>query len=148
FIIFSRTMFAMGRSGALPAALARVHPKFGTPYIALVVALVVLALALALPTDLTTLFLALSIPSMLQMTSTCLCAMIVATRHPEIYEAARFKLGKLFTVCWAGLGIVAAITLLVLGWGADWKPYLALGVWAALGLIYYAGRSFFARGAK
>ena len=36
-MVFSRYLFAMGRSGVLPSVLGRVHPRFGTPYVALIV---------------------------------------------------------------------------------------------------------------
>ena len=44
----SRAMFALARSGQLPGALARIHPKYGTPYVAIAVigALSVIAPAL------------------------------------------------------------------------------------------------------
>ena len=34
FIVFSRSLFAMGRAGVLPEAFARVHPRWGTPHVA------------------------------------------------------------------------------------------------------------------
>jgi APA family basic amino acid/polyamine antiporter len=43
-----RALFAFGRDGVLPASLARVHPRFHTPYVAIVIyAAVVAALAIS-----------------------------------------------------------------------------------------------------
>jgi len=38
-----RALFALGRDGTLPAILARVHPRFHTPYVALIVHAVIVA---------------------------------------------------------------------------------------------------------
>ncbi len=43
---YSRQMFALARAGYLPAALAKIHPKFQTPHIALVVGGVIGIIAL------------------------------------------------------------------------------------------------------
>jgi APA family basic amino acid/polyamine antiporter len=37
--------------------------------------------------------------------------------------------------CWAGAAL--ALVLVALGWGADWRPYGALGAWSAIGAGYY-----------
>src|SRR5690606_24002308 len=35
FAMFSRSLFAMGEAGVLPAALGRIHPRWRTPHVAL-----------------------------------------------------------------------------------------------------------------
>ncbi len=39
---------------------------------------------------------------------------------------------------WAYTGAIAALIVAVLGFQADWMPYAALGVWALIGIAYYA----------
>jgi APA family basic amino acid/polyamine antiporter len=137
FIIFSRNLFAMGRAGALPSALARIHPKFATPYVALTVAFGACILGLLLPTDLTGLFLAVNIPTLLKYAATCISATRVVARHRDVYEAARFKLGPNATRGWAYVGALAALAIIVLGFETNWKPYAALGLWLIVGVGYY-----------
>jgi amino acid transporter len=36
-LVLSRAVFAMGRDGLLPRALAQVHPKYGSPWVAIMV---------------------------------------------------------------------------------------------------------------
>jgi len=141
FIIYSRNLFAMGRSGALPAALAKIHPRFGTPHIALITALASCCVALLLPMSVTALFLAVNIPTLFKYAATCLSAARVASRHPEIYRQAHFKLGRRSTQLWAYIGAASAVAVIGLGFAADWHPYAALGAWILVGLIYYAARA-------
>ncbi|MNK23333.1 putative amino acid permease YhdG [compost metagenome] len=136
-LIFSRYLFAMGRAGALPAILSRVHPRFGTPHVALATAFGFCMLGLLLPMNLTSLFLAVNIPSMIQSIAICLAAAVIAKKHPEIYAQARFKLGKRATVASAWVGVASALFVVALGFTTDWKPYAALGVWGLVGLVFY-----------
>ena len=138
FLIFSRNLFAMARAGALPAPLARVHTRFGTPHIALSVTFGACVLGLLLPMNLTSLFLAVNIPTLLKYASTCIAATRVIQHHPEIYAAASFKLQPRAMLVWAWAGALAALIVVVLGLQADWGPYAALAVWTVLGVIYYA----------
>lgn len=142
YLGFSRSLFAMARKGMLPSALAQVHGKHGTPHFALLTILIAAALGLLAPMNLTSLFLAVNIPTLLKYAATCIAATVVVRKHPEIYESARFKLSPKATVGWAYAGCVAALVVAVLGFQADWMPYAALAVWAAIGIAYYfvAGR--------
>jgi APA family basic amino acid/polyamine antiporter len=137
YLGFSRNLFAMARAGMLPAALARVHPKYGTPHIALWTILGGATLGLLAPMNLTSLFLAVNIPTLLKYAATSFSAAVVVRKHPEIYAAARFKLSPRATIGWAYAGAAAALVIAVLGFQADWMPYAALGVWAMIGITYY-----------
>ena len=137
FIIYSRNLYAMGRSGVLPAALGKVHPRFGTPHIALITALATCCLALLLPMTVTALFLAVNIPTLFKYAATCLSAARVAARHPEIHQAARFRLSRGTTQFWAYIGATAAAAVILLGFSTDWHPYAALGVWVLAGIGWY-----------
>ncbi|HEY9234821.1 MULTISPECIES: APC family permease [Phenylobacterium] len=138
YLGFSRSLFAMARQGMLPSVLAKVHEKHGTPHYALLAILAATALGLLAPMNLTSLFLAVNIPTLLKYAATCISATVVVRKHPEIYQAARFKLSPGATIGWAYAGCVAALVVAVLGFTADWTPYAALAVWAAIGIAYYA----------
>ena len=137
YLGFSRSLFAMARAGMLPAPLTKIHPKYGTPHIALWTILGGATLGLLAPMNLTSLFLAVNIPTLLKYAATSLSAVVVVRKHPEIYAAARFKLSPRATIGWAYAGAAAALVIAVLGFQADWMPYAALGVWAMIGIAYY-----------
>jgi APA family basic amino acid/polyamine antiporter len=138
YLGFSRSLFAMARAGMLPSALAAVHPKHGTPHWALATILVAALLGLFAPMNLTSLFLAVNIPTLVKYAATCFSAVVVVRKHPQIYQAARFRMSPGATVGWAYAGAFAALVVAALGFQADWKPYAALGVWALIGIAYYA----------
>ena len=138
FLVYSRFLFAMGRSGVLPSALARIHPRFGTPHVATLVAFAASSAALFLPSSLLFLLLAVNIPTMMKYLGSCLAAYNVAARHPDVHAQARLRLGRGTVRVLAGLGMVAAVVIASLGFGTDWKPYALLAGWLALGLVYYA----------
>ena len=140
FLIFSRYLFAMGRAGVLPMALARIHPRFGTPHVACLVAFLCGIAGLFMPSDLVFLLLAVNIPTMLKYLATCLCAWIVVARHPDIYAAARLKLARPMVKLLAALGMACAVAVVLVGLNADWRPYLLILAWGGLGLIYWAMR--------
>jgi APA family basic amino acid/polyamine antiporter len=137
FLIFSRNLYAMARAGVLPSSIAWVHPKFGTPVPALALALAACLLGLFLPMTLTALFLAVNIPTLLKYAATSLSAARVITRHPELYAAARFKLRPGAMRVWAYVSMAAALAVIALGITTDWRPYVALLAWLAIGLAYY-----------
>ncbi|MEA1941144.1 MAG: amino acid permease [Pseudomonadota bacterium] len=137
---FSRSLYAMGHSGALPKALGRIHPRHGTPHIALGAVFVACLLGLFLPTSLAPLFLAVNIPTLLKFSATCLSAIRLVRTRPDIYEQASFRLGKDATQVWAALGIVMAVLVTALGLTTDWRPYLALTIWGLVGVAFYVIR--------
>jgi APA family basic amino acid/polyamine antiporter len=137
FLVFSRFLFAMGRAGALPAALGRIHPRFGTPHIATVTAFAAACAALLLPSSLLFLLLAVSVPTMLKYMGTCIAAWNAAG-HADVRAAARLTFSAGLVKVLAALGAVAAVIIAALGFSTDARPYGLLAAWLALGLSYYA----------
>jgi APA family basic amino acid/polyamine antiporter len=136
-LVFSRAIFAMGRAGALPSALGEVHPRFGTPHKALLVAYGFAMLGLLLPSSLTFLLLAVNIPTMLKYMSSSLSAVQIARNHPEIHARARFRPSRGAVIALGSLGIAAGLAILIAGIGADVRPYALIGGWAVTGLVYW-----------
>ena len=137
FMVFSRSLFAMARAGVLPPALARVHPRWGTPHVACLAVFGFCVACLLLPMSLTFLFLSVSIPTLLKYVTTSLCAAKVVKEHPDLYENARFKFSPGAMRLWGYAGVVNALTVIVLGLGADTRPYYVLLGWGAIGALYY-----------
>ena len=142
-MVFSRYLYAMARTGALPPALAKIHPKFGTPHIALAVAFGFCCLGLLAPMNLTALFLAVNVPTLLKYGASCFVATRIAKNHPEIHAQAVFRPSRKAVTIWGWLGVLASGIVVLLGLTADWKPYVALLVWGAIGALWYAVRGRF-----
>jgi basic amino acid/polyamine antiporter, APA family len=140
FLLLSRNLFALGRSGVLPPVLARIHPRWGTPHVAVGAAFAVCALGLLLPLELAALFLAVSIPTLLKYASSCLSAVRMIEREPALYQQAAFKFSPTRTRRIAWLGAASSVLVMLLGITSDWRPYALLAGWAALGAIVYAVR--------
>jgi APA family basic amino acid/polyamine antiporter len=140
-LVFSRSLFAMGRSGVLPERTASIHPRFGTPHVAILLGYCCAMLGLLLPSSLVFLLLAVNIPTMLKYLACSLCAVRVARDHPEISAEAQLDLPlpAVQAVGWAA--VLAALLIIAAGLGADWRPYVLVGGWLAVGLIYWWGRA-------
>ncbi len=140
-LIFTRFLFAMGRDGALPAVLAKIHPKWGTPYVAVIAVFVSGTLSLLLPQSLLFLFLAANLPTVLKYLSNCLAALRLVDRYPELHERAHLKLSRRAVKGWSYAGVVCAVVILLSGWNADWRAYAILIIWGALGSAYWFSRA-------
>lgn len=137
FMVFSRSLFAMARAGVLPSALARIHPRWGTPHVACLAVFGFCVACLLLPMSLTFLFLSVSIPTLLKYVTTSLCATKVVQQHPELYENAHFKFRPGAMRLWGYAGVISALAVIALGLGADTRPYYVLLGWGAIGALYY-----------
>ena len=138
FAMFSRSLYAMGSAGMLPAALGRIHPRWHTPHVALFAVFAIGCAGLFLPMELTFLFLAVNIPNLLKYASICLSAARVTERHPELYEAAAFKFARSRMRALAYGGAFCALALVFVGLEADWRPYALLGGWTLVGAVFHA----------
>jgi APA family basic amino acid/polyamine antiporter len=92
YITFTRFLFAMGRDGVLPDAFARIHPRWGTPHVAVIAVFLLGVGGLLLPSSLVFLFLAVGIPTTLKYISNCWSAWRLVDRHPELHARAHFAL--------------------------------------------------------
>lgn len=137
FAMFSRSLFAMGEAGVLPAALGRIHPRWRTPHVALLAVFAIGCVGLFLPMELTFLFLAVNIPNLLKYASICLSAARVAAHHPELHAQAGFRPPAARMRVMAIAGALCALALIAVGFEADWRPYALLGGWLAVGVVYY-----------
>jgi len=139
-LTFSRSLFAMGRSGVLPSALARIHPRFQTPHVAVLTGYCAAMFGLLLPSTVMFLLLAVNIPTMLKYLGCSLSAVRVATHYPKIHARSRLRLSP-DAVRRLGYGAAGcALAIGVLGTGADWRPYALVGAWLILGVLYWLWR--------
>lgn len=140
-ISFSRALFAMGRNGALPMIVGRIHPSYGTPHVAVLLAYVLGMAGMLLPSSLLFLLLAVNIPTMIKYMACSYCAVRVIDHHPEVARAAvlRWRPARVKWVGW--VGVVLALIVGLLGIEADGRPYLLVLGWSLIGFTYWALRS-------
>ena len=137
FIVFSRYLYAMARAGALPVAMAKIHPRWGTPYVAAAVAFACTAAGLALPMNMVFLFIAMSIPMVLKYMTTCLSALRLIRTRPQLAAGSGFPIDRRAVRRFAWAGVLAAAVILSMGLNTDWRPYALTGGWAMLGILYW-----------
>jgi APA family basic amino acid/polyamine antiporter len=136
-LTFSRSLFAMGRNGALPRVMGTIHPRFGTPHYAILFGYVCAMSGLLLPTSLIFLLLAVNIPTMLKYMACSYSATVVARKYPEIHAQSQMPLSRRAVVIVGYAGVVCALLVGVFGIEADARPYLLVGGWLVVGLIYW-----------
>lgn len=140
-LTFSRSLFAMGRSGALPRFIGVIHPKFGTPHRAILLGYFCAMSGLLLPPSLIFLLLAVNIPTMLKYLACSISAANVARYHPDIHARSKLKL-KPATVTVVGYSAAfCALAIIVFGIEADYRPYLLVAGWLCVGIVYWMFRS-------
>lgn len=143
-LIFSRSLFAMGRTGVLPSALAVIDPRRGTPTRALFVAYCFAMAGLFLPSSLVFLLLAVNVPTMLKYLACSLCAVKVA-QDPKLHAKSNLRIPARRVIAISYGGVVCAAAITIFGIEADFRPYLLVGGWMILGLIYWLIRTRLSR---
>lgn len=139
-LVFSRSIFAMARSGSLPTALAIIHPRFGSPHRAVLLCYAFAMAGLLLPSSLVFLLLAVNLPTMLKYLACSLCAVRIVDRQPELAATARIGLApRTIRVC-AWIAVACAIGIVLAGLEADLRPYYLVLGWFAVGTVYYMVR--------
>ena len=125
----SRVAFAMSRDRLLPAAVGKVHPRFGTPYrITIVVGVVVAVLAGLVPlTDLADL---VNIGTLFAFELVSVSVIILRRTRPDLPRSFRVPWVPLVPV----LAVLACLTLMLFLSVETWLRFL---IWMALGFVVY-----------
>ena len=124
-----RLLFAMAEHGELPRMLGRIHPRFHTPYVSILIS-GALMLGLSLSATFITALKISTVIRLITYASTCI-ALVALRRNGEVRPAA-------FVVPAGGTVAIAAVALSAwLLFSSTWHEVLLVGVAAAVGLLIY-----------
>lgn len=127
----TRIFFVMARDGLLPPALAKVHPRWKTPYVVtLITGAIITVAAAVLPVG----KLADISNSGTLFAFVMVAISVVVLRYRDPGRSRPFRTPFLLPV--ASLTVTGCLTLYV---SLPWDAMLVLPVWSAIGLIFYFG---------
>ncbi|MFI6454311.1 amino acid permease [Streptosporangium amethystogenes] len=130
----SRVMFAMCRDELLPSRLAKVHPKYRTPYvITIIMGVVVAALAGLVP--LSTIAELVNIGTLFAFAVVSIAVVILRRTRPDLPRSFRTPLVPLVPV----LSVLACLYLML---NLPVETWIRFGAWMLLGLLIYAGYGY------
>lgn len=125
----SRVVFAMSRDHLLPPGLAKVHPRFGTPWlITVVIAVAVAGLAGFVP--LSSLSELVSIGTLFAFVVVCVGVLVLRRTRPDLPRAFRTPWVPLVPV----LGVLACLWLMV---NLPLETWLRFLIWMVIGIVIY-----------
>jgi APA family basic amino acid/polyamine antiporter len=127
-----RTVFALGRSGVLPSALARIHPTFRTPHVAIATQATILV-AVAASGTFAVLAPMASVAVVTGYLATALAAWRLQSRDVRL-EAAPFRVSP------AVYAAAAAVCLWLLSNAQPWELLLEGGVLAGASAAFWIAR--------
>jgi basic amino acid/polyamine antiporter, APA family len=125
-----RMLFAFGRDGFLPGALARVHPRWRTPHVA-IAAQTALVIGLALFARFEQLAVAANVSALLMYAACCLAA--AELRRRDVRSGGiPFRVPAGGVVPWLALGVIAWLL-----WGLRAEEWRAAGLIVAAAVVVY-----------
>ncbi len=125
----TRVGFAMSRDGLLPRGLAKVHPRFGTPYVFTAITGVIVAV-LAGFVPLTTLVELVNIGTLFAFLLVSVGVLLLRRSRPDLHRAFRVPAAPVV----AGLAALICFYLMLNLTGGTWVRFL---VWMVIGLVIY-----------
>ena len=125
----TRVAFAMSRDGLLPPVLAKIHPRFGTPYVITLIVGVVVAL-LATFTGIATLAELVNIGTLFAFVLVSVAVVLLRRRDPDRERHFRVPLVPFVP----GLAVAICLYLMLNLTGETWLRFL---IWMAIGLVVY-----------
>ncbi len=126
-----RIFFSMANDGLFPAFAARIHPKYGTPYVTTIITGVVCAIAGGLlPIDI--LGELTSIGTLFAFVLVSLGVMILRIKRPDLPRSFKVPGGTYF------VPICGALSSGLLMYTATTATIIRLFGWMAVGLVFYA----------
>jgi APA family basic amino acid/polyamine antiporter len=125
----SRVFYAMGKDGLLPKAFGDLHPKYKTPYKANLAILVIVGLFAAfIPGDIVGDM--TSIGTLFAFILVCISVIVLRKTEPELKREFKTPFVPLVPI----LGVIVCLAMI---YGLGWTNWLRLGVWLAIGLVFY-----------
>ena len=126
----TRVAFAMARDGLLPRGLAKVHPRFGTPYVITIFTGVIVA-AIGGLVDLATLANLVSIGTLFAFILVSIGVVVLRRTRPDlprvVPDARRSRSSR-------RLAVLLCLYLMLNLTGGTWVRFV---VWMAIGLVVY-----------
>lgn len=127
----ARVLFAMSRDGLLPARLAAVHPRFGTPWITtLITGVVVTVLAAIVPLE--ALSELVNIGTLFAFVVVSIAVVVLRRTHPDLERPFRVP----------AVPLIPILSVLSCGWlmlNLPVDTWIRFGIWLAVGLVIYFG---------
>jgi basic amino acid/polyamine antiporter, APA family len=140
-LVFSRVLFAGANDGLMPKYLSKVHPKYATPYWA-IITLLVIAYFIAISGGFRQLIILASISMLLLYVGVALAVIKFRLKGSKEYPAAFILPGGL---------LIPVITLIILTWFIfQSKPneISAIGIFLTILTVIYTLKLFFKKGFK